>query len=266
MWFPNFKTTQTVLTKDDDHKKMVGRPRLISLEGNIGAGKSTFIEHMKSVFQDDNSIVFLQEPVDIWESVSQDGMNMLQLFYDNPKKYAFAFQVLAFTTRLKLIKNAIADAMKPDSPVKTIVMERSLEADKHIFAKMLYDEGKIESCEYQVYQMMSKDGLSTCSADGIIWLTTCPNECRRRISTRGREGEEGIGLDYLNNCDIYHGEWLSADLGFVFRIDDPKFVGMVGDCLGDEEEEEYDEEEKKEQSPNVNEILDWEALSIFIHG
>jgi deoxyadenosine/deoxycytidine kinase len=258
MWMPTFpySSNKSISSNTDDNKSHEKtRPRLISLEGNIGAGKSTFIEHMKSVFQDDEEIIFLQEPVDIWESVSQDGQNMLQLFYKNPTKYSFAFQILAFTTRLRMIKKAVADAMKPDSTVKTIVMERSLEADKHIFAKMLYDEGKIEPCEFQVYQMMSEDGLSDCSADGIIWLATEAEECHKRIGTRGREGEEGIDIQYLQTCGVYHGEWLGADLGFVFRIDDYEFVGGKNNIDNDTEE----------VNP-TGEKLDWEKLSTFIRG
>lgn len=242
---------------------MRDRPRLISLEGNIGAGKSTMIEHMKSVFQDREDIVFLQEPVDLWESVTQDDKNMIQLFYDDPRKYAFAFQVLAFTSRLRLIREEIKKANSIGT-VKTIVMERSLEADKEIFAKMLYDEGKMESCEYQIYQMMSYDGLRECSVDGIIWLTTEADECARRIRTRSRDGEEGISLRYLEQCEIYHKQWLGADLGFVFRIDDDKFVGRTTESGATPLVE--DEEQNWEEVYPTGEPLDWNLFEIFLLG
>jgi len=36
-------------------------------------------------------------------------------------------------------------------------MERSLDADRHIFAQMLFDSGMIGTCEFQIYQMMAKE-------------------------------------------------------------------------------------------------------------
>lgn len=196
----------------------IEKPRLISIEGNIGAGKSTLVEELKERYKDRGDIVFLQEPVDIWESIQQEGMSMLELFYNDQKKYSFAFQVLAFTTRLRLIRHEIE--MAKTTGVKTIVMERSLDADRQIFAKMLYEDGMMEQCMYDIYQRMSDDALKEYSSDGIIWLTTDPEECKRRIETRGRDGEDDISLRYLEKCDVCHREWLGADLGFAFIVED----------------------------------------------
>jgi len=81
------------------------RPRILTIEGNIGAGKSTFLGELQKRYAERNDILFLLEPVGIWESVVDDqGKHMLEKFYENPQKYSFAFQVLAFSTRLKLIR------------------------------------------------------------------------------------------------------------------------------------------------------------------
>ena len=61
------------------------RPRLLSIEGNIGAGKSTLVELMKQRYQDREDIIFLQEPVDIWNTIQQNGKTMLELFYENQR-------------------------------------------------------------------------------------------------------------------------------------------------------------------------------------
>ena len=80
------------------------RPRILSVEGNIGAGKSTLVEALKERYAHDPSILFLQEPVDVWSTVQQDGKTILELFYENQEKYSFAFQAMAFSTRLKMIR------------------------------------------------------------------------------------------------------------------------------------------------------------------
>ena len=42
------------------------RPFLVSIEGNIGAGKSTVLEHLET-YLTNGKILFLKEPLDIWE-------------------------------------------------------------------------------------------------------------------------------------------------------------------------------------------------------
>ena len=183
------------------------RPKIITLEGNIGAGKSTYLEKIKLQYADRDDILFLQEPVDTWSKITQDGKTVLELFYENQEKYSFPFQILAFHTRYELLKNAIEEAVK-GGRIKTIIMERSLEADRNIFAKMLYDENKIEPCMYKIYQQMSDDGLKTMGADSIWWINTKPEECLRRIAKRNRIGEDKIPLAYLEKCHKYHCDWL----------------------------------------------------------
>lgn len=207
-------------------------PRIITVEGNIGAGKSTLVDKMKERYAHHDNIMFLQEPVDIWSKITQDGKNMLDLFYSDQRKYSFAFQILAYTTRLQLIEVAVAEAKIKG--VRTIVMERSLDADRNIFAKMLHDDGLIEDCMYQIYLMMSNDGMRKYMADGILWIHAGPETCMERIQKRAREGEEKISLRYLETCDIYHREWLGADTGFVFLIDDELDWGKLDTYLLDE--------------------------------
>jgi deoxyadenosine/deoxycytidine kinase len=178
-------------------------PKIFVLEGNISAGKTTLLEHIESM--NHPKIVVLKEPVDAWTSVrDKDGENILEKYYKDPKTYAFPFQILAFHTRLQSIKKAIED-----NPIADVILcERSLHADGHIFAKMLYDDGLIDEISYRIYQKMYEDGISQFPLAGIIYLDVSPEICAERIVKRGRSGEEGIQLAYLKKCHNYHEEWL----------------------------------------------------------
>jgi deoxyadenosine/deoxycytidine kinase len=205
------------IISDSISTKIKHIPRIVSVEGNIGAGKSTLIEELQQKYIDDRRFLFLLEPVNQWENVKdKHGNNMLQKYYDNPIKYAFAFQIMAFQTRLQLLKDALEYI---DDEVTTIIMERSLDADYHIFAKMLFEEGLMEDVEFQIYLQMATEALKEYGVDGMIWLDTDYEECFRRMEKRSREGEEKISLPYLRKCHEYHIEWLGADTGFVCRID-----------------------------------------------
>jgi deoxyadenosine/deoxycytidine kinase len=164
-------------------------------------------KRLKEEYENQNNIVFLEEPVNQWEQIKDNkGNNMLQKYYENPKKYAFSFQMMAFITRRNLIRDTIA---KYDG-CKVIIMERSLEADRKIFVNMLQKDGLLESTDVSIYDMISKDDLEKYGVDGVIWLATEPEECRRRIEKRGRDGEEAITMEYLENLDLWHKEWLDG--------------------------------------------------------
>ena len=48
---------------------MFTKPVIISIEGNIGSGKTTIIENLEKHLAHDDTILFLREPLDVWESV-----------------------------------------------------------------------------------------------------------------------------------------------------------------------------------------------------
>jgi len=57
------------------------------------------LEYLKQKGNDD--IIFLEEPVKEWENIKDDdGMNKLTKFYEDQKKYSFAFQMMAYISRL----------------------------------------------------------------------------------------------------------------------------------------------------------------------
>jgi len=189
---------------------MSKKPVIISIEGNIGSGKTTILENLEKSLEHDPSILFLREPLDVWESVkdSKTGENILQKFYANPEKYAFAFQVMAYATRLSMVRDAIKIG---DGQYRAIVLERSLAADKRIFAKMLYDDGKIDDVCYQIYQKFYKEFSDEVGLDGIVYIDADAEICKQRVEKRSRQGEDGIALEYLQKCKKYHDEWMSDE-------------------------------------------------------
>ena len=74
----------------------------------------------------------------------------LEKFYADQNMYSFSFQMMAYVSRLKVLRDVLKANQKTDK--KTIIItERSLYTDKLVFAKMLYDSGKIEDVNYQIY-------------------------------------------------------------------------------------------------------------------
>ena len=75
---------------------------VLFIEGNIGAGKSTLLKRLAEEMPSWQCIL---EPLDTWRSlVDSDGINVLDWFYKDPTKYAYAFQSFAFFSRVMLLK------------------------------------------------------------------------------------------------------------------------------------------------------------------
>ena len=182
-------------------------PKLVSIEGNIGAGKTTFVHQLQNHFQNNNEIIFITEPVDIWENIKDNkNVSILEKFYNNPNKYAFSFQIMAYVTRLNLISKAIVD----NPQCKLIITERSLDADRNVFAKMLYDDGLIEDINYNIYLQFYNSYKEKYNSSGIIYINADPAICDVRINKRNRSGEESVKLTYLEKCGEYHNLWIHS--------------------------------------------------------
>lgn len=180
---------------------------LFAVDGNIGSGKSSRVNDLKKHLKHNPSFIFLQEPVDDWNSIkSKDGTTMLQKFYCDQDKYAFSFQMMAYISRLSLLRKTIRE-----NPDCHIVTERSIFTDRNVFAKMLYDDDKIEEVEYQIYLKWFDEFAKETKIDGVIYVHTSPNVCYDRIKKRSRTGEESIPLEYLKKCHDYHDKWILND-------------------------------------------------------
>lgn len=219
-----------------DNSKIV-----VSVEGNIGVGKSTFINILKSKWEDCEVV---SEPVDIWKQlVGSDGKNILQTFYEDIPRWAYSFQNVACITRMMKIEETIRTTKS-----KYIFLDRSLGTDKNVFEAMLHDDGKLNQIEHSMYNLWCDfyhKYVRPQDNQIYIYLKASPKTCVDRIKKRGRIEEESIGLDYLSGLNNYHDDWLLSD-----KL---KSNVIVIDC---EEEFELDEEKHNKMMNQIKTHLD----------
>jgi deoxyguanosine kinase len=186
---------------------------IISIEGNIGSGKSTLLANLREHFKDNVDIVFLKEPVDEWAKIKdKNGTTILEKFYADQEKYSFPFQMMAYVSRIKELRNTVKEQKKNSSNPFVIITERSLYTDKMVFAKMLYDTGKIEHVNYQIYLNWFDTFSDEFPVHKVVYVKTAPEKCHERIVKRSREGEDNIPLSYLKSCSFYHDNMLDKNL------------------------------------------------------
>ena len=182
-------------------------PILLSIEGNIGVGKTTLITFLKNNLRwvDHLPVVYVDEPVDEWTAVcSDDGKTMLELFYSDPKRYAFSFQMMAYISRLANLSTIIDN--HPDS---IIITERSLMTDYHVFAKMLHESKEITTEEYTIYCKWFHY-FNQFETTAILYIKCSPETALKRCEERNRKGET-ITLEYLQKLQAKHEEWLMSE-------------------------------------------------------
>ena len=182
----------------------------ISIEGNIGSGKSTLLANLREHYKNNDNVIFLKEPVDEWAKIKDiNGITILEKFYADQEKYSFSFQMMAYVSRIKVLRDTLKEkTIGQEKKQYIIITERSLYTDKMVFAKMLYDSGKIEDVNYQIYLNWFDTFSGEFPVHKVIYVKAAPEKCYARIAKRSREGEENIPLEYLTACSLYHDNML----------------------------------------------------------
>jgi deoxyadenosine/deoxycytidine kinase len=89
-------------------------PRIVTISGSIGAGKTSTLEKLSSIFIEDPHIHIFPEPVDEWD--------FLQLFYEQPKKYVPFFKMDIISSFHRMTKR-VMDIFEEDMDA-IIIIER----------------------------------------------------------------------------------------------------------------------------------------------
>lgn len=187
----------------------------VSLEGNIGAGKSTLISCFKQFVKDNqiHDIHFCDEPLDLWTNYYVDKSNrgIFDYYYHDPSRWAFTFQFIAMKTRYDTYTKALKSLDHFRDHV--FVFERSIFAD-YIFAKILYSRECMNDIEYKIYtdwfDFFYRQLEKPFGGQKYVYIDTTPEECLNRIHQRNRKSEENIDLPFLQQLTGLHQQWFQT--------------------------------------------------------
>ncbi len=168
------------------------RPVVAALEGNIGAGKTTFCKGLK----DDARIRTYTEKI---------NDRFLTLFYEDPKQYGFAFQMRMICSRIFQWRLAMLQA--ESGSARLSLWDRSMLGD-YMFATWNYLQGSISNAEMKAYENEFKGSLNNFSEldfvkqmDVVVFLECPPAHCHARCMERGTAAEKNIPLSYFEGID-----------------------------------------------------------------
>jgi len=176
--------------------------KFILVSGNIGAGKTTITKRLGERLGWDTG----------FESVTDNPY--LADFYGDMSKWGFHLQVFFLGHR--------ADQhVEAKESKKSVILDRSIYEDFHIFARALRHLGSMNERDYLSYESIYQKIVEYLPAPDLLIHLEAPVEVlRERISLRGREIEEGISFEYLQLLDSFYQDWLdSYDSAKVLRIE-----------------------------------------------
>jgi len=179
---------------------------IVTIEGNIGSGKSTAIAALKRLHPE---FTYVDEPVDLWVS-----SGLLQAMYKKEVDIAVFQQVALATLVAPLLKAAHSGAT-------TIVTERSPWSNRKIFARAHLKENTWEGIAYNVVfdsLLSSLPQHTVC----VAYLQAPISVLQNRIEQRARESEDTkttIRDDYLKKLDRLHEDYFHCSDTVKTRID-----------------------------------------------
>lgn len=171
---------------------------MIIIEGNVGVGKSTFLNYLKSSL--DINVIY--EPNQLWQDV--EGHNLLEQFFLDQKRWAYTCQSYILLTRIDQLFANLCDPERKDC-----LIERSIYSGRYCFAQVAKEIGWMNGLEWCLYKKLWEREIlrKPPMPSGFIYLRTPAQVCYDRIAQRGRFEEKPISLDYLKRIEEKYENW-----------------------------------------------------------
>ncbi len=190
------------------------------VEGNIGAGKSTFL---KLIDQHMSNVSVALEPLNNWQSQIY-GQSLLTNFYQEPKRWAYTLETLTLMCR---IKEHLNEQML-QKPLR--IVERSIYSGNYCFAKNGYEHDFLTQLEWQMYCQWFSFLTTKCTKPkGFIYLQTSPDVAFRRIKKRNRLSEKKLTLAYLRQIGQKHQAFLQEKKDICDTLKDVPVLTLLCD-------------------------------------
>ena len=173
--------------------------RYITIEGNIGAGKTTLANKLAEHF---NAKLILEEFAD---------NPFLPKFYEKPQQYAFPLELFFMAERYKQLK----DMLQMQDMFSQLVISDYLFIKSLLFAKI-----NLKEEEYNLYQKLFEIiNPQLVQPDLLIFLNAPVSRLQQNIRTRNRSYEQQIADEYLENVHEMYMQYIKQHPVRTLMID-----------------------------------------------
>jgi len=181
----------------------------IAIAGNIGAGKTSLTELLAKHYN--------------WEPHYEDVIDnpYLDDFYNHMERWSFNLQVYFLKSRFEQLLSFRENN-------KTVIQDRTIYEDAHIFAPNLNAMGLMNKRDFNNYKGIFELMESLIQGpDILIYLRSSIPNLVNKIHKRGREYESSISIDYLSRLNERYEAWISsydASKLIIIDVDSLDFV------------------------------------------
>ncbi len=185
----------------------------IAIAGNIGAGKTTLTKLLAKHYK--------------WDPQYEDVVDnpYLDDFYNKMERWSFNLQVYFLNSRFSQV-------LQIRESGKTIIQDRTIYEDAHIFAPNLHAMGLMTNRDFENYKSLFNLMESLVKGpDLLIYLRSSIPNLVGQIHKRGRDYENSISIDYLSGLNERYEAWAHSYKGklLIIDVDDLNFVDKPED-------------------------------------
>lgn len=191
----------------------------ITIEGNIGAGKTTLAHLLAKHY---NARLIVEEFAD---------NPFLTKFYENPRQYAFPVELFFMAERYKQLKELI----------HTKDLFQSVTITDYLFTKcLLFAKVTLPEEEFRLYQKLFEIiHQQLTQPDILIYLHAPVSKLQQNIRKRNRSFEQAIPDEYLFNIQQTYTQYIKqhniktliVDAGNADFLGNPKHLQVITDAL-----------------------------------
>ena len=194
----------------------------IAIAGNIGSGKTTLTTMLAKRYG--------------WKPrfESVDYNPYLEDYYQDIKRWSFPMEVFFLKERFK-------DLLEISRSDESVVQDRSIYEGVYVFTENNYAMGNLDDRDYETYMELFEDMTDAVQfPDLMIYLRASVSRLVSNIEKRGREYEQKMPLDYLENLnkryeefikEKYKGRVLAIDVDNLDYQHQPKDFGFITDKI-----------------------------------
>ncbi|MDD4645651.1 MAG: deoxynucleoside kinase [Bacteroidales bacterium] len=181
--------------------------RLVVIEGNIGAGKTSLA---KRISMDYNSHLILERFAD---------NPFLPKFYKDPDRFAFPLEMSFLADRYTQLKKELAS---PDIFAPFTV------ADYYFMKSLIFAGNTLAGDEYMLYsQLFHLMYSSLPKPDLYVYLHQDPENLLTNIWNRGREYESAITVEYLKKIQTGYFDFFRQEPSMRILVVDTRDIDFV---------------------------------------
>jgi deoxyadenosine/deoxycytidine kinase len=178
------------------------RKVFVGVAGNIGSGKSSLTRLLGEHFG----------WTPFFESVEDNPY--LRDFYADMSRWSFHLQVYFLSNRFRSHKSIVEGH-------DAVVLDRVIYEDAEIFARNLFEIGKMDERDYRnyiaLYEVMTE---YLRPPDLLIYLRANVDTLLRQIGLRGRSYEQSIPREYLEQLNRHYEAWVQRyDKGSLLTVE-----------------------------------------------